>query len=330
MAVRKEKDGVQKKAERAATRDGFGQGLLKAGEADPNVFAVCADLTESTRMSGFKESFPERFVQIGVSEQLLVAFGAGLAEAGKVPFLGSFAMFSPGRSWEQVRNNLCLNDVNVKVVGSHAGVTVGEDGATHQALEDIAIMRTVPNMTVVVPCDGPQAEKATMELAKHVGPAYLRLGRKKVDTVTSDDMPFEIGKAQTMREGADVAVIACGIMVQEALAAAEDLSGDGVECRVVNMHTIKPMDRKAVIDSARKCGAVVTAEEHQVMGGMGSRVAEILAQELPTPIEFVGVSDRFGQSGKPDELMSEYGLDRKTIIKAVRRALGRKNGGRAA
>ncbi|MFC1638713.1 transketolase family protein [Patescibacteria group bacterium] len=310
----------------SATRDGFGAGLVEAGERHSEVYAACADLTESTRMKEFKERFPERFVQLGVSEQLLVALGAGLALAGKVPFLGSFAMFSPGRSWEQVRNNLCLNGANAKVVGSHAGLTVGGDGATHQALEDLAITRTIPNLTVVVPCDAPQARQATLALAEHVGPAYLRLGRGKIAPLTTDGTPFEIGQAQTFREGTDLAIIACGTVMHEALAAAEELAGEGLDCRVLNMHTVKPMDRAAVLAAAEQCGAIVTVEDHQVRGGMGSRVAEILAEERPVPIQFVGVQDAFGQSGRPEELLAEYGLDAAGIKEAARRAHGRKTG----
>jgi len=306
------------------TRNGFGDGLVEAAKADKNVVGVCADLTESTRMLAFKEEFPERFIQTGVSEQLLVAMGAGLALAGKVPFVASYAMFCPGRAWEQVRTNMCLNETNVKIAGAHAGVSVGPDGATHQAIEDIAIMRPIPNMTIVVPCDSTQTKKATLAVAKMKGPAYLRFGREKSPVFTTADTPFEIGKAQTFRDGKDVAIIGCGMLVHRALLAAEELAKEGIECLVLNNHTVKPMDRAGVLAAAKQCGAVVTVEEHQRRGGMGSRVAEILAEELPTPIEFIGVDDTFGQSGKPQELLEHYGMGTDGIVEAVRKVAKRK------
>ncbi|MFH2063143.1 MAG: transketolase C-terminal domain-containing protein [bacterium] len=313
------------RGERSATRDGFGRGMVEAAERDERVVAVCADLTESMRLTEFERSFPDRFVRIGVSEQLLVSLGAGLALGGKTPFVASFAAFSPGRSWEQVRTNVCLNGTNVKIVGGHAGVTVGPDGATHQALEDIAITRCLPNLTVVVPCDAEQARLATLALAEADGPAYLRLGREPRPNLTTAETPFEIGRIQTFREGDDAAIVACGVMVGPALQAAETLAAeDGLECRVLNCHTIKPLDSQAVLAAARECGAVVTAEEHQLAGGLGSAVAETLAERRPTPIEFVGVRDRFGQSGEPDELLEEYGLTADDIRAAVRRAVARK------
>jgi transketolase len=307
------------------TRNGFGEGLKEAADNDERVVGVCADLTESTRMLALKDSHPDRFIQIGVSEQLLVAMGAGLAMAGKIPFIASYAMFCPGRAWEQVRTNLCLNDVNVKIAGSHAGVTVGPDGATHQALEDIAIMRCIPNMTLVVPCDYLQTKKATLALAKSDGPAYLRFSREKSAVLTTDDTPFEIGKAQVFKDGKDAAIIACGSLVAHATEAAEELSKEGIDCLVLNNHTIRPMDEEAVVAAAEKCGTVVTVEEHQIHGGMGSAVAEVLSRKLPTPIEYVGVDDKFGQSGKPEELISHYGLDKDSIKDAVKRAISRKS-----
>ncbi len=307
------------------TRDGFGQGLVEAAKRDPNVLAVCADLVESTRMQPFRDAFPDRFIEIGVQEQLLVAMSAGMASAGKVPFVASYAMFCPGRAWEQVRTNMCLNETNVKIAGAHAGVSVGPDGATHQAIEDIAIMRPIPKMTILVGCDAPQVKKATLAAAAMFGPVYVRFGREKSAVITTEATPFEIGKAQTFREGHDVAIVACGILVYNALVAAEKLAReDGLECLVVNNHTIKPMDTDAVVAAARTCGAVVTVEEHQVHGGMGSRVAEILAAEHPVPIEFIGVQDRFGQSGTPSELIIEYGMGPDSIVAAVKRAYGRK------
>ena len=282
------------------TRNGFGEGLIEAGSRNRDVLGICADLAESTRFEGFKKAHPEQYIEIGVSEQMLVAMAGGLAAVGKIPWIASYAMFNPGRSWEQVRTIMALNETNVKIAGAHAGVSVGPDGATHQAIEDIAIMRVIPHMTVVVPCDSVQTKKAAIALSEMWGPVYLRFGREKSPVVTTDETPFEIGKAQTLREGNDVAIIACGILVYNALVAADRLSAQhGIECRVVNNHTVKPMDEAAIVDAARSCGAIVTVEEHQRQAGMGSRVAEILAQHHPVPIEFIGVDDRFGQSGDP-------------------------------
>jgi transketolase len=307
------------------TRNGFGEGLVEAGRRDENVIAICADLSESTRMEAFKKAFPARYIEIGVAEQMLVAMAAGLAATGKIPFIASYAMFNPGRSWEQVRTTMALNESNVKIAGAHAGVSVGPDGATHQAIEDIAIMRVIPKMTVIVPCDSAQTKKATLAVAARFGATYLRFARAESAVITTEQTPFEVGKAQTFRDGADVAIVACGILVYNALVAADRLAReDGIECRVVNNHTIKPMDEPAVIAAARDCGAVVTVEEHQVHGGMGSRVAEILAARHPAPIEFIGVQDRFGQSGNPQDLVEEYGMGITAIIGAVKRALGRK------
>ena len=263
------------------TRNGFGEGVIEAGKSNRNVMAICADLSESTRMLGFKEALPDQYVEIGVSEQLLVAMAAGLASAGKIPFIASYAMFNPGRSWEQVRTTMALNETNVKIAGAHAGVSVGPDGATHQAIEDIAIMRCIPHMTVVVPCDSIQTKKATLAVAAMNGPVYLRFGREKTPVVTTDETPFELGKAQIFRQGKDAAIIVCGILVYNALIAAQTLARDGIECTVVNNHTIKPMDEEAIVAAAERCGAVVTVEEHQIHGGMGSRVAEILRSAVP-------------------------------------------------
>ena len=306
------------------TRDGFGEGLVLAGKADPNVVALCADLTESTRVLAFKKEFPDRFIQLGVSEQSLAAIAAGLAMAGKIPFIASYACFSPGRNWEQIRTNICLNDTDVKIVGAHAGVSVGPDGATHQALEDIAITRVLPNMTVVYPCDAIEARKATVAAAKHHGPVYLRFAREKTPVFTHDDTPFAIGHAQILREGKDCAIIGSGPLLFQALLAAEKLAEEGIECRVVNCHTIKPIDKEAILAAAHDCGAIVSVEEHQAAGGLGSAVAELLAQNHPVPMEFVGVADQFGQSGEPNELIRHYGLDAASIIKAVKKAIRRK------
>ncbi|MFY9738021.1 MAG: transketolase C-terminal domain-containing protein [Candidatus Cybelea sp.] len=307
------------------TRNGFGEGLIEAGSRSRDVLGICADLSESTRFEGFKKAYPEQYIEIGVSEQMLVAMAGGLAAVGKIPWIASYAMFNPGRSWEQVRTIMALNETNVKIAGAHAGVSVGPDGATHQAIEDIAIMRVIPHMTVVVPCDSVQTKKAAIALSEMWGPVYLRFGREKSAVITTDETPFEIGKAQTLREGGDVAIVACGILVYNALVAADRLSAQhGIECRVVNNHTVKPMDESAVVDAARSCGAIVTVEEHQRQAGMGSRVAEILAQHHPVPIEFIGVDDRFGQSGDPFELVEYYGMGVDSIVEAVRRAHSRK------
>jgi transketolase len=307
------------------TRNGFGEGLIEAGNRNANVLGICADLAESTRMEGFKKAHPAQYIEIGVAEQMLVALAGGLAATGKVPWIASYAMFNPGRSWEQVRTIMALNEANVKIAGAHAGVSVGPDGATHQAIEDIAIMRVIPHMTVVVPCDSIQTRKATLALSERFGPVYLRFARDKSPVITTDATPFEVGKAQTFRDGNDVAIVACGILVYNALIAADELAReDGIEARVINNHTVKPMDEAAIVEAARACGAVVTVEEHQVHGGMGSAVAETLAAKAPVPIEFIGVQDRFGQSGDPVELIEYYGMGTAAIKDAVRRAYARK------
>ena len=307
------------------TRNGFGEGLIEAGTRNRDLLGICADLSESTRFEGFRKAHRAQYIEIGVSEQMLVAMAGGLAAVGKIPWIASYAMFNPGRSWEQVRTIMALNETNVKIAGAHAGVSVGPDGATHQAIEDIAIMRVIPHMTVVVPCDSVQTKKAALALSDRWGPAYLRFGREKSGVITTDETPFEIGKAQTFREGSDVAIVACGILVYNALVAADRLaSEDGIECRVVNNHTVKPMDEAAIVGAAQACGAVVTVEEHQKAGGMGSRVAEILSAQFPAPIEFVGVDDRFGQSGDPMELIEYYGMGADAIVEAARRAHKRK------
>ncbi|HXV27245.1 MAG TPA: transketolase C-terminal domain-containing protein [Candidatus Paceibacterota bacterium] len=317
-------------AEMVPTRDGFGKGLVRAGEQDERVVALCADLTESTRTQWFAEKFPGRFVQVGVAEQNLAVLASGMANYGKIPFITSYATFSPGRNNEQIRTTVCINNVPVKIAGSHAGVSVGPDGATHQALEDIALMRVIPRMVVVVPADAPQAQKATFAAAFNGSPTYIRLGREKMPVFTTDDTPFEIGKAQVLRDGSDVAIVACGALVYEALLAARRLADDGIECTVINNHTVKPMDARTIADAARACGAVVTAEEHQIAGGMGSAVAEVLAASGPVPVEFVGMQDRFGESGPPADLMKHFGLDADGIIQAVHRVMKRKKKSRAA
>lgn len=306
------------------TRDGYGKGLVQAGEQDDRIVVLCADLTESTRSLGFAEKFPHRFIEVGVAEQNLALVASGLAAAGKIPFISSYATFSPGRNNEQIRTNICLNNQPVKIAGAHAGISVGADGATHQALEDIALMRVVPNMVVVVPCDAVEAQKATMAVAFNGVPSYLRLGREKSPVITTSETPFRVGTALTLREGADVALVACGIMVSEALAAAELLAKEGIECTVINNHTIKPLDEETLVSAARRCGAMVTAEEHQVAGGMGSAIAEVLARAEPIPMEFIGIQNRFGESGPPGELMKAFGLTAGDIAAAARKAIQRK------
>lgn len=313
-----------KKLEQKPTRDGYGQGLVIAGKENPNIVVLCADLTESTRSLAFKKEFPDRYVQLGVSEQSMVVIAAGLALAGKVPWVSSYTMFCPGRAWEQVRTNVALNEANVKIAGAHSGVSVGPDGATHQAVEDIAIMRCIPKMMVIAPCDMIETRKAVVAASRLMGPVHIRFAREKTPVFTTEDTPFEIGKATAFRDGDDVALVACGPLVHNALLAAAELEREGIDCRVINNHTVKPMDEAAIIKAAKECGAIVTVEEHQVMGGMGSRVAEVLAAHHPTPIEFVGVQDRFGESGTPLELIEAFGMGVGSIKDAVRRVLKRK------
>ena len=312
-----------KKMGMVPNRNGFGEGLVDAGKADKNVVALSADLTESTRIIDFAKAFPDRFVQVGVAEQLLATAASGMANYGKIPFIASYAAFSPGRNWEQIRTTIALNNVPVKIGGMHAGISVGPDGATHQALEDMAIMRTIPRMTVIAPCDSIEARKATVAAAKHEGPVYMRFGREKVPVVTTDKTPFRIGRAEVYREGRDVAVVACGPLVYEALAAAESLKKK-ISVMVVNSHTVKPLDEKTIVKAAKNTGAVVTAEEAQITGGLGSAVLEVLAEKCPVPAERIGVRDVFGQSGSPDQLMDFYGLRSRHIAAAIGRVVKRK------
>ena len=316
--------------EMAPTRDGFGNGAVEAGRADPRVVVLCADLADSTRAAWFEKEFPERYIEIGVAEQNLAGVASGLAHYGKIPYITSYAAFSPGRNYEQIRTTIALNEQPVIVCGMHAGVSVGPDGATHQMLEDMGLMRMLPHMHVVVPADAEEARKATVAAAKLEKPIYLRFGRSKVPTFTKPETPFEIGRAEVYwsppagGESPQVALIACGGLVYQTLLAAKELEAVGVGSIVVNNHTVKPMDEKTVLDAARTCGAVVTIEEHQVAGGMGSAVAEALARELPTPIAFVGVHDEFGQSGEPDELIAHYGMDAKGIVRAAQNVIARR------
>ncbi|PID99255.1 transketolase [Candidatus Saccharibacteria bacterium] len=296
-----------------ATRSGFGRGLVKAGERDENVVALSADLTGSIKMDGFRAAFPERFVEVGVAEQNLVTVAAGLALAGKVPFAASYASFSPGRNWEQIKTTACLNDVPVKIVGGHAGVYTGPDGATHQMLEDIALMRVVPGMVVLSPCDALQAEKMVIAMAKDKRPNYIRLTREATPLITTEKTPFEIGKAYVYTPGSDVTIIATGTMVYPALEAAEALYKDGIDAEVLNVPTIKPLDTHTILKSVRKTACVVTVEEAQIAGGLGGAVAELLAENHPVPMKRIGMQDCFGESGTPEELIEHFGLDAKHI-----------------
>lgn len=304
-------------------RDGFGEALLELGRNDPDIVALCGDLVESTRVQAFADEFPERYFEMGVAEQNMAGVAAGLALAGKIPFISSYAVFNPGRDWDQIRVSICYSQANVKIVGAHAGISVGPDGATHQALEDVAITRVLPNMTVVVPTDSVEAKKATAAIAKHIGPCYIRFGREKTPVITKDETPFELGKALPILAGSDVTIIANGQMVYRAMMAAKELEGK-ISVGILNMHTVKPIDAKAIIDAAKETGAIVTAEEHQIIGGLGSAVAEVLGDHCPVPIERIGVLDTFGESGKPEELMEHYHLGVSDIVHAVERVVRRK------
>jgi transketolase len=351
--------GDIKDMEQVPIRKGFGEGLVEVADLDENIVGLCADLTESTQMHSFRNKYPKRFVEIGIAEQNMASVASGMASMGKLPFITSYAMFSPGRNWEQIRTTICYNDQKVIIAGSHAGVSVGPDGGTHQAIEDIAITRVIPNMTVIVPCDAVEAKKATHAIAKSSKdggtdtPVYIRLAREKSPVVTTEGAPFEIGKAQVVYEldenefldlksvqgeGSsmtfklnrdnnikhDVGIVACGVLLYKAIKVAEALKLEGVSVKVLNLSTIKPIDEESLIALAKETGAIVTVEEHQIAGGMGSAVAEVLAMHAPVPMEFVGVHDRFGQSGTPDELLEEYGMGEKDIKKAVVKVLSRK------
>ena len=306
------------------TRSGFGEGLFELGQENENVVALCADLTGSLKMNAFAETFPERFFQIGIAEANMIGMAAGLAIGGKIPFTGTFANFSSSRVYDQVRQAVAYSNKNVKICASHAGITVGEDGATHQPLEDIGMMKALPGMTVINPCDFNQTKQATKAIAGYEGPVYLRFGRPKVATFIPENMPFEIGKAIVLKEGTDVTLIATGHLVWEALNAADMLEAKGINAEVVNIHTIKPLDDEAILASVRKTGCVVTAEEHNVMGGLGESVSGLLAREMPTPMEMIAVKDKFGQSGTPDQLMELYGLKDKNIVEAAQKVIARK------
>lgn len=310
--------------EQVPIRKGFGEGLVLSGDENPNVVALCADLTESTQMLKFKEKYPDRFVEIGVAEQNLVTVASGMSAMGKIPFCSSYAMFSPGRNWEQIRTTIAYNDRPVVVVGSHAGISVGPDGGTHQAIEDMAIMRVMPNMTVISPCDAIEARKATIALSKLGKPAYLRLAREKTGIITTDETPFEIGKASVFYQPdgiAHVGIIATGALVRTAMLAAKDAEKKGIKVKVLNIHTIKPLDTEAVLSLAKETGKIITLEEHQKAGGLGSAVAEVLAENNPTKMILLGINDKFGQSGTPNELLKHYGLDRESVGNAIKKIL---------
>jgi len=317
-----------KDVEQVPIRKGFGEGLVLAAEKNKNVVGLCADLTESTMMHLFKNKFPERFVEIGVAEQNLASVASGMSAMGKIPFISSYAMFSPGRNWEQIRTTICYNDRKVIIAGSHAGVSVGPDGGTHQAIEDIAITRVIPNITIISPCDAIEAKKATLACLDVKTPVYLRLAREKTSVITTDETPFVVGKAQTFyeankallkKERIDVGIIATGSLVFKAIMVARNLEKKGIAVNVLNLSTIKPLDTEAILNLAKEAGAIVTVEEHQVAGGMGSAVAEFLASSHPVPMEFIGVQNKFGQSGTPDELIEYYEMGESHIMKAVER-----------
>jgi len=310
--------------EKKDTRSGFGAGLSVLGKTNPNVVALCADLTTSLKMDDFKKDHPERFFQVGIAEANMIGIAAGMTIGGKIPFTGTFANFSTGRVYDQIRQSVAYSDKNVKICASHAGLTLGEDGATHQILEDIGLMKMLPGMTVINPCDFNQTKAATIAIADHKGPVYLRFGRPAVPNFTPADQKFEIGKAVMLNEGTDVTIFATGHLVWKAIEAGEQLAALGINAEIINIHTIKPLDAKAVIDSAKKTRCVVTAEEHQMNGGLGDSIAQLLSRELPTPLEMVAVNDSFGESGTPDQLMTKYGLDTVNIVEAVKKVLNRK------
>lgn len=310
--------------EQKPTRDGFGDALMELGERDEKVMALTGDLADSVRVAEFAKKYPERFVECGVAEQNMMGVAAGLALAGKTPFVSSYAVFSPGRSWDQLRVSVAYSQANVKVAGAHTGVSVGPDGATHQALEDIAITRTIPNLTVIVPCDYWETKKAALALGETQGPAYFRFGREKTPIITTEETVFQVGKAEIFKEGTNVALIGCGPVLYNGLMAALELEKEGISVLVINNHTIKPIDVETIVWAAKLTGAVVTLEEHQVMGGAGSAVVEVLAKHYPVPVEMVGMQDTFGESGEPEELIARYGMDKDSIKEAIKKVLKRK------
>lgn len=307
-----------------ATRDAYGKTLLKLGEINDDVVVLDADLSKSTKTNDFSKAFPNRFFNMGIAEQNLIGAACGLATAGKIPFASTFAMFATGRAFEVIRNSVCYPKLNVKICATHAGITVGEDGASHESIEDIAIMRAIPNMTVVVPADGIETEKVILEAAKYNGPMYVRLGRSAVPTLFNEDYKFEIGKGSVVRDGNDATIIACGMMVNEAIIAHESLKSEGINVRVINMSTIKPIDKELIINAAKETKAIVTAEEHSIVGGLGSAVSEVVSEECPVVVKKVGVKDVFGESGTPAELLEKHGLTAKHIVESVKEAINNK------
>jgi len=307
-------DYMNKDVEKNATRKGFGEGLVEAGKADPNVVALCADLTESVQVHLFREAFPDRFFEVGIAEQNLVAVASGLASQGKIPFAASYAAFNPGRNWEQIKTTVCLNNQPVKIIGGHAGLYTGPDGATHQMLEDIALMRVLPNMIVISPVDNIEAKKATLAIAKEKTPCYLRLSRAAVPVVTTEKTPFAIGKAYVFEPGTDITICSTGPLTYQALLAAEMLFKDGIDAEIIHVPTIKPLDAMTIVKSAQKTGAVLTVEEAQITGGLGGAIAEMLGENQPTPMRRMGMKDRFGESGEGEELIAHFGLDAKHIV----------------
>ncbi|HXK51519.1 MAG TPA: transketolase family protein [Caldisericia bacterium] len=310
--------------ETKATRFGYSEALLKLGETDPSVVVLDADLSKSTTTNTFHQKFPNRAYNIGIAEQNMLGIAAGLSIAGKTPYVSTYGVFVSGRAYDQIRTTICYTNLNVKIGGAHGGISVGPDGATHQALEEIGLMRSLPNMTVIVPCDYHETYKATMASATIPGPVYIRFGREAIPIITSLETPFEFGKGAMLKEGNDVAIIACGSMVYESLVAAEELKKEGIHARVINIHTVKPIDEEIIIQAAQETGAIVTAEEHQIMAGFGSAVAEVIVQHHSVPMEMVGIEDTFGESGTPDELMVAYGLTHGAIIRKVKKVIQRK------
>jgi transketolase len=311
---------------KAKTRDGFGEALVKLGEVNENVVALGADLCHSVRSMWFAQKFPERFFQVGIAEANMTGIAAGLARMGKIPFISTFGVFATGRNWDQVRMSIAYPKMNVKICASHTGVfSVGEDGASHQSLEDIALMRILPNMTIIVPCDKEETKKATFAAAEIKGPVYLRFGREDVPVITTEETPFNVGKAEVFKDGSDISIIACGPMVYEAILASKKLEEENIDARVINNHTVKPLDEETIIKAVKETGAIVTAEEHQIFGGMGSAISEVLSQSNPIPMKMVGVQDMFGESGKPDELQRHFNLTADDIIRAVHEVMRKKS-----
>jgi len=315
------------KLKQEATRDGYGRGLLELGQNNPDVVVLCADLTESTRSNWFKEKFPERFIEVGVAEQNMALLASGLASCGKIPFISSYAMFSPGRNWEQIRTTICYNNQPVKIAGAHAGISVGPDGATHQAIEDIAIMRVIPNIIVINPCDAIEAKKATIKAAQINKPVYIRLARSSSPLFTTEDTPFEIGKVNILKQGSDLTIISCGPILYNALVAAylaeEEFKKENkiISIKVLNCHTIKPIDKQSIIEAAKETKKIITVEEHQINGGLGSAVAEVVSQNYPVPMKIIGIEDHFGESGEPNDLYEKFGLSVEKLKQKIKEFL---------